>query len=266
MDLQLQGKHARITGSSSGIGEGIAHTLAKEGVVVVVHGREQQKAHLVAETIRTQGGNAFAIGGDISTNEGAEQMLNQAHTHVNTIDILINNAGAFSFQGWSSATPEEWASIYNGNVLAAVRLIRVLSEPMKAHGWGRIIQIARDEAMFPSSQVPPYAAAKAALVNLTLSLSKELTRTGITVNSVSPGPVTTQAFQAGYRQIAAQFGWGESWNEIEQHILQQFFPTVVGRLGRVEDIATFVTFLASPLSGYITGANYRIDGGYMGTL
>ncbi len=266
MDLQLQGKHALVTGSSSGIGEGIAHTLVKEGVVVVVHGREQQKAQSVVDTLRAQGGTAFAIAGDISTNEGAAQVLEQALAHVSTVDILINNAGAFSFQGWSGATPEEWASIYNGNVIAAVRLIRVLSEPMKARGWGRIIQIASDEAMFPSSQVPPYAAAKAALVNLTLSLSKELAHTDITVNAVSPGPVTTQAFQAGYRQIAAQFGWGEDWNEIEQHILQQFFPNAVGRLGRVEDIATLVTFLASPLSGYITGANYRIDGGYMGTL
>jgi NAD(P)-dependent dehydrogenase (short-subunit alcohol dehydrogenase family) len=266
MDLQLQGKCALITGSSSGIGEGIAHALAKEGAIVVVHGREQHKAQPVAEAIMAQGGTAFAVGGDVATNEGAEQVLNQALASVNSIDILINNASAFSFQGWSTATPEDWLTVYNGTVPAAVRLIRGLSESMKARGWGRIIQIASDEAMFPSAQVPLYAAAKAALVNLTLSLSKELVRTGVTVNAVSPGPVTTQSFQAGFRQMAAQMGWGEDWSEIEQHLLQQFYPNSVGRLGRVEDIAALVTFLSSPLSGYITGANYRIDGGYMGTL
>lgn len=266
MDLQLQGKHALITGSTSGIGEGIAHALVKEGATVVVHGREQHKAQLVAEALIAQGGTAFAVSGDIATNEGADQVLKQALAFVNRIDILVNNAGTFSFQGWTAATPEEWATTYNGNVLAALRLIRVLSEPMKACGWGRIIQIASDEAMFPSAQFPPYAAAKAALVNLTLSLSKDLARTGVTVNAVSPGPVTTQSFQTGYRQMAVQLGWGEDWDEIEQHILQQFFPNTVGRLGRVEDIAALVTFLSSPLSGYISGANYRIDGGYMGTL
>jgi 3-oxoacyl-[acyl-carrier protein] reductase len=266
MDLHLQGKRALITGSSSGIGEAIALALAQEGAIIIVHGREQKKVQHVEEAITSQGGTAFAVGGDVATNEGVSQLISQAHSFVDGIDILVNNAGAFGFQGWATAAPEEWAALYNGNVLAAVRLIQAVTEHMKAQQWGRIIQIASDEAMFPSAQVPPYAAAKAALVNLSLSLSKDLARTGITVNAVSPGPVTTQAFQAGFRQMAAQWGWGNEWQEIEQHLLQQFYPNTVGRLGRVEDIAALVTFLASPLSGYINGANYRIDGGYMGTL
>jgi 3-oxoacyl-[acyl-carrier protein] reductase len=266
MDLQLQGKHALITGSSSGIGEGIAKELAQEGAVVLIHGRNEGSVKQVVQTISAQGGKIYAVVGDISTDEGAAQVVSDAVALVGGIDILINNAGAFAFQNWDAAIPEDWAAVYNGNVLAAVRMIRLVSRQMKNRGWGRIIQITSAEAVQPSNQVPHYAAAKAALANLTVSLSKDLARTGITVNAVSPGPITTQSFQAGYRQFAAQFGWGTDWEDIERQILQQFFPNTVGRLGRVEDIAALVAFLASPRSGYINGSHIRIDGGYIGTV
>ncbi len=109
--------------------------------------------------------------------------------------------------------------------------------------------------------MPDYAATKAAQVNLTVSLSQELANTGITVNTISPGIVVTETVQAFFRKTAEKQGWGLDWHEIEKHIMQDFLPNTVGRLGKPEDVANLVAFISSPLSGYINGANYRIDGG-----
>jgi 3-oxoacyl-[acyl-carrier protein] reductase len=132
---------------------------------------------------------------------------------------------------------------------------------MRASGWGRVIQIGTGEAVNPFPFMPDYAASKAALVNLTVSLAKHLDRTGITVNTVSPGIVVTPGVEAFYRAEAARRGWGEDWTGIEARILSEILANPTGRLGRPEEVASLVAFVASPLAGYINGANLRIDGG-----
>lgn len=109
--------------------------------------------------------------------------------------------------------------------------------------------------------MPDYAATKAALVNLTVSLARELAGSGVTANTVSPGIVVTAGVEAFYRAEADARGWGSSWSDIEAGVLREVLPNSAGRLGRVEEIADLVAFLASPRAGYITGANFRIDGG-----
>ena len=261
MKLNLDGKRALITGSNVGIGKAIANTLAKEGAAVVVHGLEEDKVTDVTEEIKQDGGRAFGFVGDLSTDEGAAYIASQALESLGGIDILINNAGSYKNRGWMDATADNWGQLYNINVLSVVRLVRLIVPQMKESGWGRIIQIASGEATQPFAAMPDYAATKAAQVNLTVSLSQELANTGITVNTVSPGIVVTETVQKFFRKIAKQQGWGSDWNEIEQHILKEFLPNTVGRLGKPEDIANLVAFVASPLSGYINGADYRIDGG-----
>lgn len=266
MDLQLLGKRALVTGSSTGIGEGIAKTLAREGAIAVVHGRNEEQANRVVSEIREDGGKAFVAIGDLSTDEGATQVVDKALSSVGGIDIIVNNAGSYFNSNWSDTTPDAWGEIYNNNVLSTVRTIRLLVGQMKELGWGRIIQISSGLATQPLSIMPDYGATKAAMLNLTVSLAKELAGTGITVNTVSPGIIVTSAYERQAHEIAAKFGWGTDWAEIEKHILQEFYPTPVGRLGRIEDIANFVTYLSSPLSGYINGANLRVDGGATVTI
>jgi len=111
-----------------------------------------------------------------------------------------------------------------------------------------------------------YGATKAALVNLTVSLAKELARTGITVNTVSPGIIVTDGVERFYREVAANRGWGTEWAEIEQRVLREVLDNPVDRLGRVEEVSYLVTFLASPLAGFINGANLRVDGGSTGVI
>ena len=145
MDLDLHGKRALVTGSSSGIGAGIAETLAAQGVSVVVHGRNAERVASVADGIRGHGGNAAVAVGDLATEEGATSVAAAALAAFGGIDILVNNAGGSSesgVQSWFALPVSEWGATYQRNVLSAGHLIHALAPAMKENGWGRIIQIA----------------------------------------------------------------------------------------------------------------------------
>ncbi len=266
MDLQLAGKRALITGSSGGIGAGIARILAQEGVYVAIHGRDEARAAQIAGEITEQGGKASLAIGDLATDEGAERVAQAAMTTLGGVDMVINNVGIYVNHGWLEATPEDWARLYNANVLSTVRLIRLLVPQMKESRWGRIIQVASGEAVAPFAFMPDYAATKAAMVNLTVSLAKDLSATGITVNTVSPGIIVTEPLKQFYHEMAATHGWGTEWAEIERAVLREIWPNLVGRLGNIEDVAFLVAFLVSPRADFITGANYRVEGGSIGTV
>jgi NAD(P)-dependent dehydrogenase (short-subunit alcohol dehydrogenase family) len=266
MDLQLKGKRALVTGSSSGIGEALAKSLAKEGVAVVVQGRNEKEANRVAEEIRSHKGIVHVMLGDLGTENGAKQVADGTMAALGGVDILVNNAGAYPDHGWD-ATPQDWMDFYNTNVISTVRIIQHLVPQMKQSGWGRVIQIASCVATLPQADQPDYAACKAAIVNLTVSLSKELAKTGITANTVSPGGFLTPSVEGRIRQYAKKQQWDTTdWAEIEERFMQELLPNPVGRLGRVEEVAHLVTFVASPLAGYINGANIRIDGGTVPTI
>ncbi len=199
--------------------------------------------------------------GDLATDEDALQVANKAVTALGDVDILVNNAGIYGNSGWMDTTPDDWAHIYNINVVSMVRLIRHFAPRMKELGWGRIIQIASGEAMQPFPQMPDYAATKVVNVNMTVSLAKELAETGITVNTISPGIIVNDNIKKFFLEVAKQRGWGTDWAEIEKRVLKEWMGTLSGRLGQVEDVANLVAFVASPLADYINAANLRVDGG-----
>lgn len=182
MDLQLNGKRALVTGSTSGLGEAIAKTLASEGVTVIVQGRRESEAKRVADEITAAGGNATVAIGDLATEAGAEAVVTaalNAFGGIGGIDILVNNAGIAPVGDWFQTNADTWMEIYNLNVAGIVRLINRFAPTMKEQGWGRIISIASGEASKPQVFQGAYAASKAAVVNLSVSLANALANTGV---------------------------------------------------------------------------------------
>lgn len=266
MDLQLRGKRAVVTGSSSGIGEAIAKTLAAEGVAVVVHGRREAEAKRVAGEITAKGGKAVVALGDLATDAGADVVAKIAEG-LGGADILVNNAGAFPQKPWLDSTAAEWNDLYNQNVGSMVRLITRLVPGMKQRRWGRVISLASVVAAMPQAAMANYSATKAANLNLAVSLAKDLAGTGITSNAVSPGMIVTPGVEDMLKGMAPQFGLpADDFATLEQFAVKNMVPNPSARLGRVEDIAAAVTFLASPQAGYINGANIRVDGGTVPTM
>lgn len=268
MDLGLAGKRALISGSSSGIGSGIAEMLAVEGVEVVIHGRNVARAEAVAERIMRSGGTAYVACGDLASDSGAAQVVESTMRLAGGVDILVNNAGGATEgakPNWFATEIEDYLETFQCNVLAAVRLIRALVPPMRERGWGRVINIGTGAAITPTSAQPDYAGAKAAMLNLTLSLSKALSRSGVTSNAVSPGMIRTEGLRSFLTRFADKRGWGDDIARAEDYVAKGSGQTVT-RIGEVEDIAYAVAMLASPRSDFINGTNFHVDGGITPSL
>ena len=168
---------------------------------------------------------------------------------------------------WLETPWSDWLWTIEQNVGAAVRLIHAVVPGMKARGYGRVINIASAAATQAEPDLAEYQAVKAAMVNMSASLAKTLAATGITVNTVTPGIIMSPAVKNAFTDIAKSQGWPvDDWSEVERRFTSQVFVNSAGRFGDPEDIGRVVALLASPLSGYMTGANYRVDGGQIRSI
>lgn len=266
MDLQLNDKIALVTGSSKGIGEAIAMALAREGVNVIVHGRDRVQAERVVNAIVGMGGRAYAVLGDLTQDEAVEHLVCQAEQRVGVIDIVVNNAGGSGPKNdWQTTTAEGWASTYDRNVLAAVRVSKRVLPGMRRARWGRVINISSGAATMPPATGPDYAAAKAAINAMTASMAKAVAADGITVNTISPGTIKSARLEEGFRAVAEARGIAAKdspWEDIHRRVLPLFADVPLGRVGELSELADAVAFFASPLAAYITGTNLHVDGGF----
>lgn len=268
MDMLLNGKRALVTGASTGIGRSTAVVLAREGVAVVCHGRNPQRTRETVALIHAEGGTAWAAIGDLASDAGAAGVAAAALDHAGGIDILVNNIGGTESTGptpvldWFEVKPEHWAGAMDQNLISAVRMIHALVPGMRERGWGRVINVSSGAGASPPPHVPEYSAAKAGIANLSVSLSKALARTGVTVNTVSPGCTRTEMLERTLTKVGDMKGWPEDMDERERLFMDEdMFPCISARFGRPEEVGSLITFLASPLAGFVNGANYRIDGG-----
>lgn len=257
MDLGLDNKTVLVTGSSRGTGLVIAEHFIREGARVIVHSQPRSDGQVVAEKI----GAIALVSGDITTDEGAEDVIGQVNERIASLDILVNNYGTAEQGRWSTTSSRDWISVYEKNTLSAVRMIQAFVPAMKAAGKGRVINLGTIGSTRPNANMPHYYASKGALANITVSLSKELAGTAITVNLVSPGLIRTPEVEQAYLARAQKENLGNTFAEAESELVSRYFPNPMGRIATREEVANLVAFLASERAAFINGQNIRIDGG-----
>lgn len=266
MDLGLADKVALVSGAHRGTGRAIARELAQEGAFVLVHGFEPGQAAPVVDSIRTLGGRAEEVHGDIRDDAGAEAVVGQATRLAGRVDVLVNNYGVAEGGGWFESGTADWIDQYQKNVLSAVRLVEGLVPGMRDRGWGRVIFLSTIGATRPAPRMAHYYAAKTALLSASVGLAQRLEATGITVNTVSPGLIATEEVRAMIDRMAEREGVEGDAAERERFAMQRMAPNPIGRAAKTEEVAALVAFLASTRAGYIHGQNLRIDGGSVGIV
>ena len=245
--LDLSGKTAIVTGASGGIGAGIAKRFGEaEGSVVCHYNGNRQAAETVAEAIRAAGGKAVACQADVSTGDGAANLIAQAVSHFGGVDILINNAGQQPVQMLADMPEGDWNAMMAANVAGPFLAVRAFVEQARKAGKpGSVVNIASIEGHNPAPGHGHYATSKAALLMFTKAAALEFGPYGIRVNSICPGLIHRDGIEEGWPE-----GVGR-WTA----------AAALQRLGRPDDIADAALFLASDAARWITGADLVVDGG-----
>jgi NAD(P)-dependent dehydrogenase (short-subunit alcohol dehydrogenase family) len=256
MDLKISNKLALVSGSTKGIGHAIAVGLAREGAHVIVNGRSQASVDKAIESLRAQVPSAVTHGfaGDVS-DAAQVALLVERFPHV---DILVNNMGIFDPKPFEEISNEEWQRFFNINVLSGVQLSRAYLPGMKQKNWGRVVFISSESGI----QIPPemihYGVTKTAQLALSRGLAESCTGTAVTVNSVLPGPTSSD----GVEEFVAKLSGGQSFEDFEKTFFEQARPSsTLKRFTTPEEIANMVVYVCSEASSATNGAALRADGG-----
>lgn len=257
MDLQLNGRVALVTGGSQGIGKAVAARLAQEGASVVIAARGAELLDKVAAEIRAAGGKVHALVADVSQAADCERLVAETIKTFGHLDILVNNAGTSATGEFESVTDEAWQSDFELKLFAAIRLSRLAVPGMRQRGWGRIINMTNIGAKQPRAKSMPTTVTRAAGLAFTKAMSKEFAPSNILVNTVCIGLI-----KAGqHERKAARAGI-----PVEQMYEAMGKDIPLGRVGRAEEVATVVAFLASEAASYVTGSSINLDGGASGVM
>lgn len=260
MDLKLTGKTALITGSTAGIGFAIASRLAQESVEVVITGRNQPKLDEAAAQI-AQIGRVRPVLADPATAEGAATLI----AAVPEVDILVNNLGIYEAKPFTDISDEDWHRFFEVNVVSGARLARHYFPLMLEKNWGRIIFIASESGLVIPDEMIHYGTTKTAQLAIARGLAEQTRGTGVTVNSVLPGPTRSEGIVDFIRSVVDNKDAPEAERETE--FFEKFRPlSLIRRLIEADEIGSMVAYLASPLAAVTNGAAIRAEGGIVPTI
>lgn len=257
MDLKLAGKLALVSGSTAGIGFAIAETLAAEGARVIVNGRSQASVDAAIAAIRkSTNKEVLGFAGDLAQASVAEALVKK---HAG-IEVLVNNLGIFEAVSFENISDADWVRFFEVNVLSGVRLARLVLPAMRGANWGRIIFISSESGVQIPAEMVHYGMTKSAQISVARGIAESVAGTGITVNSVLPGPTRSRGVGDFVESLARE--QGKSAAQVEKEFFEQVRPTsLIKRFSSTQEVASMVAYLASPLASSTNGAAVRVDGG-----
>jgi NAD(P)-dependent dehydrogenase (short-subunit alcohol dehydrogenase family) len=258
MDLGIARRRALVTGSTAGIGFAAARALAREGAMVVVNGRTQARVDAAVQALHHDVPHAH-IGGvaaDLGTADGCAALVDQ----IPAVDILVNNLGIFEPKPFEAIPDEDWLRLFEVNVLSGVRLTRAYLPDMRSRNWGRVVFVSSESALQIPTEMIHYGVTKTSQLALARGLAETLRGTGVTVNSVLPGPTASEGVGAFVADLAAVRGVDVPTVE------REFFATarpssIIQRFSTPDEVAAMIAYVCSALASATTGAALRVDGG-----
>jgi len=259
MDLNLKGRRAVVTGSTGGIGHATARELASLGATVAINGRTQVRVdEAIAKLKRDVPGAEFlSAPGDLGTAEGANAVIRA----VPDADILVNNAGIFEPKPFFDIPDEDWMRFFETNVLSGVRLARHYTPMMVKRGWGRVVFISSESGLHIPTEMVHYGVTKTAQIAVARGLAETVANTGVTVNSVLPGPTLSE----GVGDFMSKMASGVTNPDLQQmgrdFIRDHRSTSLLGRLATSEEVANMIAYVCSPAASATSGAALRVDGG-----
>jgi len=256
MDLQLKGKKVLVTGSTAGIGFAAARAFALEGASVVINGRKQDRVDSAIAQIRKFQPSAelTGIAADVSNAAGCAKLIQT----VPDVDVLVNNMGIFEPKPFEKIPDEDWLRFFEANVMSGVRLSRHYLPSMRRRNWGRILFVSSESGVQIPVEMIHYGMTKTAQIAIARGLAESAVGTGITVNSILPGPTRSE----GVETFVAQMGGGGDSAAFEAEFFKSVRPSsLLKRFATVEEVASTIAYLCSPMASATTGAAVRADGG-----
>ncbi len=259
MDFALSGRACVISGASRGIGAATARALADEDAAVLLVGRREESLLAVADECRAAGARAEVLVKDVTDADAGEAVLAACTERFGCLDVLVNNAGTSEVKPLAELTDADWQEQWALHVMAPMHLMRAAAPAMAERGWGRIVNVCSSSGKRPSSTNAAYSVTKAAELSLSRAFADQYASTGVLVNAVAPGPVSSELWM-GTGGLADQGARARGISR-EEMLEATASRVPLGRMGTEQEIAAVIAFLCSERASYVAGAAWSVDGG-----